>query len=237
MERRKNPRVDLARYRQVFFLIGLIIALSAALWAFSYTQWHPISQSRTLTWNTDFDDHSLEIFYLSEKKPNASTSASKTQLKTTPIIEHQAIDLIPYPEVISAGNLVNKIPADEAVLEGYSDDEFEYTGEVLNIGVVSEVASFIEGTEKMYAFIQEHLKFPKEALQQGVSGRVVVAFVVEPNGKLSQIEAISCNTPGYGFEKEAIQVIEKMSGKWKPAKQGDRTVRMMFKIPVVFELY
>jgi len=237
MERRKEPHADLSRYRVVFFLTGLILALGAALWAFSYNQWHLISSGKASIWKPDFEDNFMEIFYLPEKKQNATVSASNTQLKTTPILEQLPIDIHPNIGVISVGNPLSNLPADEAVLEGYSDDEFEYTGEVLHISAVSEAASFIGGTEKMYAYIQEHLQFPKEALQQGVSGRVVIAFVVEQNGKLSQIKVLSCNPQGYGFEREAIRIIEKMSGQWKPARQGDRSVRMMFKMPVVFELY
>lgn len=82
-------------------------------------------------------------------------------------------------------------------------------------------------------FLAKNLKYPKEARQNEISGRVNVQFVVEKDGSLSDIIVLRGSELGYGIPEEAIRVISTMP-KWKPATQSGKPVRSYFTMPVDF---
>jgi len=82
-------------------------------------------------------------------------------------------------------------------------------------------------------FIQENIKYPMEALQNGVQGTVYVTFVVEKDGSLSNIRILK--GIGYGCDKEVLR-ITKLMPKWNLGKQKAEPVRVQFNLPVHFIL-
>ena len=102
------------------------------------------------------------------------------------------------------------------------------------VDVAEEDAEFPGGYEKLAAFINETINYPDEAIELGVKGRVVVRFVVEKDGRISNasveraiIECPACN-------KEALNIINKMP-KWTPAKNAGRPVRLWVRVPIIYD--
>ncbi|GAA4172378.1 energy transducer TonB [Sphingobacterium ginsenosidimutans] len=92
-------------------------------------------------------------------------------------------------------------------------------------------AEYTGGIERLQKFIQTNLKYPDEALELGIEGNVLVEFVVEPTGELSNIKIVK---PLHKeCDKEVIRLIKKMP-KWIPAKKNNNFVRTTFRIPVYF---
>lgn len=96
---------------------------------------------------------------------------------------------------------------------------------------VSEQPSFPEGMQKMMKFISENRKYPAEAKAKDIHGKVIVAFVVERDGSLSDVKIR--RGIGYGCDEEAIRLIKSMP-KWTPGKQNGKAVRVSFMLPVSF---
>ncbi|MDH6354370.1 TonB family protein [Dysgonomonas sp. PH5-45] len=86
---------------------------------------------------------------------------------------------------------------------------------------------------EMHSFIASRLKYPPTAAENGIEGRVVVSFVVEKDGSLSEIKVIQSLDPA--CDKEAVRVIGSMP-KWKPGKQNGQVVRCQYTLPVRFKL-
>jgi TonB family protein len=82
-------------------------------------------------------------------------------------------------------------------------------------------------------FLQENLKYPMEARKAGLEGRVVVGFVVEPDGRLSNFEIVQSVAPI--LDKEALRVVQLMP-KWKPGKLHGKPVRVQYQLPITFRL-
>ena len=97
--------------------------------------------------------------------------------------------------------------------------------------VVSEQPSFPGGMQDMMKFISENRKYPAEAKAKDIHGKVIVAFVVERDGSLSDVKIR--RGIGYGCDEEAIRVIKSMP-KWTPGKQNGKAVRVSFMLPVTF---
>lgn len=82
-------------------------------------------------------------------------------------------------------------------------------------------------------WLADHIKYPVVAAENGISGRVVVQFVVERDGSVSQVRVVRGVDPS--LDKEAQRVISSMP-KWIPGKQNGQAVRSRFTVPVTFRL-
>ncbi len=89
------------------------------------------------------------------------------------------------------------------------------------------------GMMKFYDYIKENLKYPDKARENGVEGRVVLGFVVEKDGSLSDIKVYR----GISSEcdAEAIRLL-KASQKWEPGTQNGHIVRVMYNVIISFKL-
>lgn len=100
--------------------------------------------------------------------------------------------------------------------------------------LVERTAVFPGGESKLYEFIRNNVVYPQFAMEEGIEGRVMVQFVIEKDGRISNVKTVG-NEIGYGLEREAIRVVKKMP-KWKPAEQGGEKVRMKFTLPILFKV-
>jgi protein TonB len=94
-------------------------------------------------------------------------------------------------------------------------------------------ASFPGGMTQWARFLNKNLRYPDEAINQGIGGTVMVQFVVDLDGNVSDVKAISGPETG-GLREEAERVIKK-SGKWVPAIQNGRHVKAYRRQPVTFQ--
>ncbi len=85
----------------------------------------------------------------------------------------------------------------------------------------------------MYDFLAANIKYPKDAAEQKVGGRVFVMFVVEPDGSLTNVRVARKLFPS--LDDEAVRVVKTMP-KWKPGMLKGRPVRVNFNLPVVFRI-
>jgi protein TonB len=93
-------------------------------------------------------------------------------------------------------------------------------------------ASFPGGPQAWARFLNKNFRYPEGASEAGISGTVMVQFIVDKDGNVSEVEAISGPETG-GLREEAVRVIKK-SGKWIPALQNGRYVRAIRRQPVTF---
>jgi protein TonB len=89
------------------------------------------------------------------------------------------------------------------------------------------------GAAAWSGFLQKNLRFPVIAQEQGVSGRVIMSFVIEKDGHLSNI-AVERGV-GFGLDEEALRVL-KLARPWKPGMQNGQPVRVKYVIPIKFQL-
>lgn len=97
--------------------------------------------------------------------------------------------------------------------------------------VVEQQPQFPGGS--VNGWLADHIKYPVVAAENGISGRVVVQFVVERDGSVSQVSVVRGVDPS--LDKEAQRVISSMP-KWIPGKQNGQAVRSRFTVPVTFRL-
>jgi protein TonB len=82
-------------------------------------------------------------------------------------------------------------------------------------------------------FLNKNLRFPPAAREDGISGRVILSFIIEKDGSLSNI--VMDQPAGHGFDEEALRVL-KLAKAWKPGMQNGQPVRVKYSIPINFQL-
>ena len=98
---------------------------------------------------------------------------------------------------------------------------------------VEQMPSFPGGDKAMMEWLQANMQYPVIAAEQGIQGRVIVRFVVGPDGKVSGAEVQRSLDPS--CDKEALRVIRKMP-KWVPGRQNGQAVSVYYTLPVLFKL-
>ena len=96
--------------------------------------------------------------------------------------------------------------------------------------IIEQQPSFPGGNDALLEFIQNNLRYPKN--DSSIQGRVIVNFVIEKDGTISDINVIKSLNPN--FDKEAVRIIQLMP-KWTPGKQRGKEVRVRYTLPISFK--
>ncbi|MEP6610301.1 MAG: TonB family protein [Mucilaginibacter sp.] len=104
---------------------------------------------------------------------------------------------------------------------------------VHSLGTLDFMPEPVGGAAAWAKFLNKNLRFPAVAQEDGVSGRVLLSFIIEKDGSLSNI---TVDRPaGHGFDEEALRVL-KLAKAWKPGMQNGQAVRVKYSIPINFQL-
>ena len=101
------------------------------------------------------------------------------------------------------------------------------------VDVPEKMAEYPGGMSAMMGFLQRTLKYPKDCEAAGIEGRVVMRFVINEDGSISDMEAMQ--SPDERLTAEAKRVVSLMP-KWTPAKNKGKAVKMRYSLPITFRL-
>ena len=224
MEIKKSPKADLQNKRGLLLEIGLIIALGGVIAAFA---WTPKEQKiEKLDLNiAPVEEEIMEITRQEQKPPE---SPKKTEITViTDILKVVTNDTKIETEIDFA-----EFDMNQAI--GVAPVQTEEVFEEEIFIVVEEKASFMGGDEGTFRnWVQQRVKYPAIAQENGIQGKVIISFVVNTDGSVSNIEVL--RTPDSTLSDEAVRII-KSSPKWTAAKQRNKSVRQKFVIPIDFRI-
>ncbi len=126
----------------------------------------------------------------------------------------------------------NEPPPEEIVVEQKQDVVIEHDEPTFII--VEENATFQGGDINSFRlWVQQNIVYPTAAAEAGISGKVIVQFAVNSHGKVVDVKVLRGIHPE--LDKEAVRCIMS-SPPWTPGKQGGKSVKQQFTIPIVFQL-
>lgn len=103
----------------------------------------------------------------------------------------------------------------------------------LNFTVVERLPEFPGGMVEFMKWLTKNLRYPAQAQQQKIQGKVLVAFIVNKDGSIADPKVVA--SAGPELDREALRVI-RMMPKWKPGEDRGKPCRTYFRIPIVFKL-
>ena len=184
-------------------------------------------------------------FSRNEKEPSNILMSMKSKQKTNPFAGYKYLLFVPLafalvfmnsckrkPKVqkqeIEGTRVVVKAesPEDTAQFKNAESTEKTYV-------VVEQMPAFPGGDAALMKYLSENIKYPEAAEKAGEQGRVVVNFIVEKDGAISNVNVVRSVTPT--LDAEAVRVIKAMP-KWVPGKQDGQFVRVKYNVPVSFRL-
>ena len=139
-------------------------------------------------------------------------------------------------QLVGIKNTVNKLrkqwgcAAEEEVEEEQEEKEDSQENEPLFF-IVEEMPEFPGGMAKMNEYLKYNLIYPTKAWESGIQGRVMISFVIEKDGSISNVKVMRSLEPE--CDAEAVRVVKAMP-KWKPGKQRGEAVRVSYTVPIVF---
>jgi protein TonB len=113
---------------------------------------------------------------------------------------------------------------------GNTDSSFSDTFSTASVDVLP---AFPGGEDAMLKYLSKYIRYPDTAREYSITGRVYVSFVIDENGKVTEIKIM--RGLGYGTEEEVVRVVGKMPD-WTPGKYNGRSVKTAFIMPVLFSL-
>ena len=225
MQLKKSPQASLEDKKLTYVLIGLVLVLSICYVAFEWTE-KEVTKYEVV--DTDFlIEEEFDIQQTSQETPPPPPPPAPVEVEVLNVVE----DDVEVEEIqINTEDDKDVEVVIAPPVEPKEEDEEE---EVIFV-VVESMPEFPGGQQAMMKYIGENIKYPVIAQENGIQGRVICQFVIEKDGRVTDIQVVrSSGEPS--LDKEAVRVINSMP-KWKPGKQRGKPVRVKYTIPVNFRL-
>jgi periplasmic protein TonB len=224
MELKKTPAADLTKKSGMFLNLGLLVSVGLVLVAFEYKS---------------FDDRNLKDF--------GSLTDEIEELMEIPITEQP-----PPPPPPIEQPIIQEVP-DEVKIEEKIEVNFDLDVKedmVIKEVVIKDVPVVVEKADEIFdvvenqptppggmegwnKYLRDNLKYPTQARRMGIEGTVYVAFVVNTDGSIQDVQVL--RGIGGGCDEEAARVVT-AAPKWEPGKQRGKPVRVRMRLPIRFKL-
>ena len=229
MEIKKSPKASLENKRLLFTEIGLILALLVVWGAFSYsTKEKKVSDLMDVNQDIEVE----EMVPITEDTPPPPPEAPKI-----PLLSDQ-IDIVDDDIKVDDDMFMNlEDNANMGVeIQDYVEqvEEEHVEEEAIPFQLVEKKPTFQGGDANEFSkWVNSRLVYPEIAKENGVQGRVVLQFTVNPDGSVSGVKVL--RGVDASLDKEAVRVVSS-SPKWEPGRQRDRAVKVTYTFPVIFQL-
>ena len=229
MEIKKSPKADLQNRRIIFLLVGLVVALGITGLAFSINS-KPVAG--------EYKPPKRETTEMEQIDNTRQPETPPEQQKAQAQVVTDVLNIVSNDQKIET-NIVFVDEADdfsdfEMVIE---DKEEEIVEDEIFITVEDMPTFRGGGLPEFRNWVQQNVKYPQIALENGIQGNVVIQFVVGPDGKMTNFKVLQ--SPDKTLSDATIDVLKKaneMKNGWKPGKQRGKPVKVSFTLPVAFKI-
>lgn len=226
MEIKKSPKADLENKRGLFLEIGLIVSLGLSILMFSWSQSEKVVQKFDMG-TVEVEEEIVEITRQDQKPPEPQ--------KQTIAVATDIIQIVKNDTKVSTDFDFSVESSEDQIIVAPVKVEAEVITQEDTPFLTAEVMPTFQGKDlnAFRTWVQERLKYPVIAAENGVQGRVVIAFVIEKDGSVGRPQVLV--TPDKSLGEEALRVVMS-SPKWTPAKQRGNAVALKYNLPVEFKL-
>jgi protein TonB len=229
MELKKSDKANLEKRRSLFIEIGLLVALAVVFVAFEWKS-APSQEQSEYQASTQAIEEEEVMVTRQETPPPPPPEPPKVadilaivdnnvQVNTDLSIDmeadqNQSIEIVQFKEEVKVVE-----EEEEEVMFAVLEDKPMFNGK--------------PAEEGFREYVAKNTTYPPVASENGVTGKVIVSFVIERDGSVSNVQILRGVDPS--LDAEAVRVI-KASPKWTPGKQRGKTVKVKYQFPVNFKL-
>lgn len=235
MEMKKTINADLEHRRPAWFLIGLVVASAFFVVALELS-----FKDDGDYLDGDFLDEiaedmelmpPLEDSFMEEPEiPVANQTDLLEVVEKVEAAEEPKEEDVVTPEIVTEEEVVEEKKEEELTMDTPVD---EMEDEVKPLNDVDELPVFPGGNAQLIKWLTQNLKYPESAKNDKVGGKVVVEFVVNADGSVSNVRLAKNVEPR--LDSEALRVVGMMPA-WKAGILGGKPCRTLVKLPIVFKL-
>ena len=226
MDVKKSPKASLEDKKMLFVMMGLVMVLSLLYIGFEWTDKEITVYAATDT--SLLAEEEIEVVQTAQELPPPPPPPAPEIVEILNVVE----DNVEVASVeINTEDDKNKVVAISAPVTSSAPIEEEEDQVIFQ--VVEKMPSFPGGDAALFKFLNENVKYPVIAQENGVQGRVICQFVVNRDGSIVDVEVV--RSADASLDKEAIRVIKAMP-KWSPGQQRGKPVRVKYTLPVNFKL-
>ena len=225
METKKSEHANLEKRRSMFFQVGLLLALGFAFVAF---EWQFESRISDVKWenipvSVDVEDVVRTFTEPPQLPPQVPHPSFQLEIVETVDVSVPEINI----NFEDGFNIINPVFFKETeVIE-----EPEVCIPCLEVAGTFGGKSVEEGFRE---YMGKNLKYPQLAIENNISGKVLVQFVIDQKGNAVDIQVIRSIDPV--LDNEAIRLIKSSSGLWTPGLQHGKPVKVRYTFPILFQL-
>lgn len=234
MDIKKSDQANLDKRRSTGFLLGLVLAMALLFAAFEYTT-RPQSYDEDDSMLDDLaEDLTMKSAPQDTKDMVSAIAAPASKAITQNVKEVAHVDnsdkIAPITSklVIGSGQAVQKEAEVTEALPQVTADK-----DTAVLRTVEQIPEFPGGIVQFMKWLTRNLRYPPQAQQQKIQGKVVVSFIVNKDGSISSPTVVKSVDPM--LDNEAMRVV-KMMPRWKPGLEKGKPCRTMFAIPINFVL-
>lgn len=230
MEIKKSDKANLENKKLLFFEIGMIVALGLVWGALEWTSSKSSVDDLQNTLEVEAEEEMINIEDQTPPEPEPEPQPQQQVIlsETLEIVEDDVVTEDVSLDTEEDGKGVQIVDYKAAV------QEEEVEEEAIPFQLVEKAPSFKGGDANTFSkWVATQLVYPDIAKENGIQGRVIVQFTVEKDGRVTNVKILRGVDPT--LDKEAVRVINS-SPKWEPGRQRDRTVKVTYTFPVIFQL-
>ena len=170
------------------------------------------------------------LFFSSMKKiEDTKDKFDESEQVENGVVSDDSFAHVSEPEKVTLA-VKNTAEIGEKAVES-SDPKKVFTGKVYEI--VEDMPTFPGGVTELMNYLSKNTHYPAATKRDGIQGRVVVSFIVEPDGSISNAKLV--RSVDANLDQEALRVVSEMPN-WTPGKQGGNAVRVRYSLPIAFKL-
>jgi len=224
MEVKKSKGATLENQKPVYIQIGMIMVLSAILIALEWTKTDV---------RVSFEPGKIEVPFAIDIIPVTTQpdQPSPPPPKATDfkIVDDGTVDdfiqAVIESELNDESRIEDFIPKIPVIDEIRDEPDFVY--------IPDEMPEFPGGNDALMRYLNSSIKYPAIAIENRISGKVYVNFIIDKNGEVTNVTVARGVDPS--LDREAVRVVQSMPA-WKPGKQRNKPVRVFYTVPINFVL-
>jgi len=238
MELKKNPQADLSRNSGLYFVIGLTIVLFTTWRLLEHKTYESDEEFVNVLNVTDTMDEEVPVTQTVRTTPPPPPPAAPDVIEVVEDMEEVEETIIESTESSQETFVEDAVVSVDDIDVGEVEEEISVPFAIIeNVPVFPGCEHLETEAEKKLCFnkkVQEHIqqnfKYPKTALEMGISGRVFLQFEIGSDGRVANIRK---RGPDRLLEEEAVRIIAALP-KMKPGIQRGRPVKVGYSIPINF---